>query len=79
MEENRMTGVIIQIMPNKGFMFIRGEDGLSRFVHARDVIPRLAFDTAYEGQKVTFVPDDHGPKGNGLRGLEVECFNSHDH
>jgi len=67
-----MTGVVIRVLLNKGFCFVRGEDGLSRFVHARDFEPPEAFDRSHEGMKVEFTPSE-GPidKGNGLRAIEV--------
>lgn len=61
-------------MPNRGFGFVRGhEDGISRFMHCRDVKPRSTFDTMYEGQTVEFTPSDEGPKdkGDGLRAVNV--------
>jgi cold shock CspA family protein len=72
-----MTGVVIRVLPNKGFCFIRGEDGLSRFVHAREFQPPEAFDKTYEGQKVEFTPAEGPPeKGNGLRAENVRpCAN----
>ena len=68
-----MKGTVIRILPNKGFGFIRGEDGLSRFMHASTVQPRAAFDTMREGQCVEFDPTEDGPldKGNGLRAENV--------
>lgn len=73
-----MNGTITRILPNKGYAFVRGEDGIARFAHAREFIPRIAFDKAYEGQRVTFTPSDDGPKdkGDGLRATEIRpCLN----
>lgn len=65
-----MTGVIVTIMLNRGFGFIRGEDRQSRFFHAKDMLPNLeAFDLLHEGQAVTFTPTDT-PKGP--RAVEVK-------
>jgi len=74
----RMIGTITQVRLNKGFAFVRGEmDGQSRFIFARDVMPMSAFDTLYEGKKVTFEPVgklDTRPdaRNNGLRAIKVE-------
>lgn len=67
-----MTGTVIRVLLNRGFGFIRGEDGLSRFVHATDVQPPEAFDRLHEGQRVEFIPAE-GPhdKGNSLRATQV--------
>lgn len=62
-----MTGIIIRLLPNKGYGFLRGEDGESRFFHATKVEPPRAFDRMREGQSVTFVSVDHA---NGMR---AEC------
>ena len=75
----RMTGVVIKVRLNKGYAFIRGvDDGLSRFVHAREVNPPCAFDTLHEGQAVTFTPvgelnSDPDAANNGLRAEDVQC------
>lgn len=68
-----MKGTITRMLPNKGYGFVRGEDGLSRFMHASVVVPRAAFDTLREGQSVEFDPSEEGPldKGNGLRAENV--------
>jgi cold shock CspA family protein len=74
----RMTGTITKVRLNKGYAFVRGaDDGLPRFVYARDVVPVSAFDMLYEGRKVTFEPwgtIDMRPEApnNGLRALKVE-------
>ena len=68
-----MTGPIITLFPNKGYGFIRGTDGLTYFMHAKEVVPRLAFDTMHEGLLVEFEPAEVGPadEGNRLRALRV--------
>lgn len=67
-----MTGVVIKVFLNKGFAFVRGEDKISRFAHARDFIPPIAFDTLYEGAPVDFTSaTDENGKGNKLRALNV--------
>jgi cold shock CspA family protein len=57
---------------SQGFVFIRGEDGVSRFAHCREFESPLVFDLTHEGQKVEFesIP---GPadKGTGLRAAKI--------
>lgn len=68
-----MNGVVIRVLPNKGFAFIRGSDGLSRFMHVNDMHRPLDFDTLREGQAVEFIPTtENSGKGNGLRATEVK-------
>lgn len=66
-----MRGEITKMHRDRGFGFIRGEDGLSRFFLAQKVIPQIEFDQLLEGNKVTFEPDNTGTKGNGLRAQTV--------
>jgi cold shock CspA family protein len=66
-----MRGVVTQVIYNRGFGFIRGDDGLSRFFHASFVIPEVAFDTLALGDVVDFDPDVDGPDGK-LRAKKVQ-------
>lgn len=74
----RMTGVVITLLPGKGFGFVRGDDHLTRFFHVDNVTNRRDFDVMHEGQRVTFLPvdlTDKNPamvKGNGLRASDVQ-------
>ena len=72
-----MTGTIIRLIPNKGYCFIRGDDNISRFGHARAFTDPLAFDTAREGQAVDFNPvlDDAGKQG-GARAVNIQLLPS---
>lgn len=66
-----MKGVIITIIPNRGYGFIRGDrDGTTRFMHANNVLNIRDFDHMYEGQRVSFVPVD-GPEAEGHNGLRA--------
>ena len=62
----RMQGIISRIFSSRGFGFIRGDDGLSRFVHVRDTSD---FDRLREGVKVSFLAVEHA---RGPRAVEVE-------
>lgn len=66
-----MKGTITRLLPNKGYCFIRGEDGISRFALAKEFIPQIEFDTAREGQLVEFIPALGGTKGNGMRAVSI--------
>jgi len=82
MPNGRINGVIISLLPNRGFGFIRGDDSMTRFFHVDDVTNRRDFDLMHEGQQVSFVPVDMGEKnpamqkGNGLRASSVEPLQS---
>ncbi len=75
-DNGRMRGTITRLFPNKGFGFVRGDDGISRFMHCKDVDPPTHFDRMHEGQGVEFVASTTGPpdKGGGLRAIEVEII-----
>jgi cold shock CspA family protein len=70
-----MTGPIIRLLPNKGYGFVRGDDGLTYFMHAKEVVPRADFDRLREGQNVEFTPAEVGPptEGNRHRALKVKA------
>ena len=72
-----MTGTIIRLVPNKGYCFIRGDDGISRFGHARAFTDPLAFDKAREGQAVAFDPvidTSEEARGGGTRAINIRCL-----
>lgn len=69
-----MTGTVTRVLLSKGFGFIRGEDGVSRFFHAKSVVLPTLFDLMHEGQTVEFTEatDETGKsRGNGLRAEDV--------
>lgn len=67
-----MRGAVVTIYYNRGFCFVRGEDMLSRFVHATWVLDRK-FDTLAEGTEVEFEPRDgeRGPQAYDVRPVRV--------
>ena len=69
-----MTGVVKKMFKDKGFAFIEGSDGLTRFMHVKHVVPRIAFDLMNEGDAVEFVPTEEVGRGNGLRAEQVKCL-----
>jgi CspA family cold shock protein len=62
-----MTGTIKKIVRDRGFGFIRSDDGQDRFFHRSGV--RDSFDTLTEGQKVEFdeEPSSKGPRATNVR------------
>lgn len=70
-----MDGYVFKLDKDRGFGFIRDEQGMSRFFNARSVLPQIDFDMMTEGTKVTFEPRQHQPgttfKGNGLFAVDV--------
>jgi len=67
-----MRGTIIRLLPNRGFCFIRGDDNISRFGHARAFTHPLDFDQAREGQAVEFTPIIHAEKkAGGTRAIDI--------
>lgn len=68
-----MRGTIVRTIPIKGFGFIMGEDGFSRFVHATEFLDgQVAFESAREGAKVEFIPIE--VPGKGLRASKVKVL-----
>lgn len=62
-----MRGIITRLIPAQGFGFIRGDDGLSHFLHAKECAGGPAtFDLLREGQTVEF-ETYMGPKGPRAR------------
>jgi CspA family cold shock protein len=61
-------GRIKKIVPDRGFGFVRADDGLEVFFHRTELGP-VDFDTLEEGQPVTFEVFD-SPKGPRARNLK---------
>lgn len=66
-----MKGPIIRLFPNRGFGFVRGTDGLTYFLHAKEVKPRADFDLLAEGHEVEFDPAESGVENNKLRATNI--------
>lgn len=68
----RLRGVVIRLLPNRGFGFVRDDaDRRTYFIHAKNFREFGSFETLREGQTVEFTPTNTGPKGDGLRGLDI--------
>ena len=64
-----MRGVISKVFADKGYGFIRDEEGMSRFMHASQVSPGM-FDLLRRGTHVEFTPVEH-EKGNRAENVRV--------
>ena len=59
-----MTGSVKSLSRDRGFGFIRGEDGHDYFLHRSELRGGLSFDELKEGDRVAFEPrqSDKGPR-----------------
>lgn len=64
------VGTIKKLVQDKGFGFIRGNDGVEVFFHHSAVADRQ-FDNLTEGQQVEFTLDDAGSRQKGPRAASV--------
>ena len=65
------TGTIVRIVRDRGFGFIKEENGNELFFHATGVVGSTPFDSMSEGQTVTY---DKGrdERGRGERASNVQ-------
>lgn len=64
-----MTGTIYRLLPNKGYGFIRGADGVSYFFHVSTMVEKRVFDQLREGVGVDFDPslsDKNEPRAENV-------------
>jgi cold shock CspA family protein len=67
-----MKGKIINIIRRKGYLFIKGDDQVSRFALARNLADCLNYDDLEVGQEVEFTPyEDTRNKQNGQRAKDI--------
>ena len=64
-----MNGTIKRVTADRGFGFIRGEDGNEYFFHRSEVGGGLRFDQLRQGQPVIFEPcqAEKGPRAAEVR------------
>jgi CspA family cold shock protein len=62
-------GPIVRIIRDRGFAFVRTEDGSEVFLH-HSTLPRGEFDTLQEGQEVVF-DIENDQRGRGQRATNV--------
>jgi CspA family cold shock protein len=63
-----MNGTIKKLTPDRGFGFIRGEDGNEYFFHRSELRGGLRFEELKEGQRVSFEARqaDKGPRASEI-------------
>ena len=65
------TGTIVRIVRDRGFGFIKTEDGSEIFFHASGVKGATPFDNLTEGQRVSY-ERSQDVRGRGERAVNVE-------
>ncbi len=63
-----MTGVIVRVIVDKNFGFIRGEDGKEYFFHKSELVNETSFSKSLENRSVTF---EDGTATKGPRAEQV--------
>jgi len=63
-------GPIVRIIRDRGFGFVRAEDGSEIFIH-HSTLPRGEFDTLQEGQEIEF-DIENDQRGRGQRAVNVQ-------
>lgn len=69
-----MRGTVVRMIRDRGFGFVRCEDGTEVFFH-HSSLPRGIFDTIQEGQEMEF-DIENDVRGRGQRATNVELINS---
>ena len=71
-----MTGEVINILENRGFFFVRGDDGIEYFAH-KTALRYCRWEDLMQGQKVEFDPYIHASKGPRTERVQpVEIMNT---
>ena len=65
------TGTIVRLVRDRGFGFIRTDDGQEVFFHASGVTGSTPFDNLSEGQVVSF-DVERDTRGRGERAVNVQ-------
>jgi CspA family cold shock protein len=66
-----MQGSIVRIVRDRGFGFIKAENGQEVFFHATGVKGSVPFDNLTEGQRVNYETQQDA-RGRGERAVNVE-------
>jgi CspA family cold shock protein len=69
-----MQGTVVRMIRDRGFGFVRCEDGTEVFFH-HSALPRGVFDTIQEGQEMEF-DIENDVRGRGQRATNVELINN---
>ena len=64
------TGTIVRLVRDRGFGFIKAENGSEIFFHATGVTGGTPYDNLQEGQMVTYEPE-RDTRGRGERAVKV--------
>lgn len=59
----RIKGVVVATLPDRGFFWIRGDDGEKYFAHQAKVRGAYSIYDMWEGQECTFVAKSDDPRG----------------
>jgi CspA family cold shock protein len=65
-----LQGTIKKIVRDKGFGFIRADDGMEFFFHRSAVSLDVDFETLREGERVAFEEQEGGTKGPRAQRVE---------
>jgi cold shock protein len=66
-----MQGTIVRLVRDRGFGFIKAENGQEVFFHATGVIGPTTYDSLNEGQMVTYEKEQDS-RGRGERAVRVQ-------
>ena len=67
-----MQGTIARLVRNRGFGFIKAEDGTELFFHATSVGGSTPYDDLAEGQAVSY-DSEPDSRGRGERAVNVQA------
>ena len=66
-----MTGSIVRLVRDRGFGFIKAENGTEIFFHASGVTGSTPYDNLEEGQTVSYEKEQDA-RGRGERAVNVQ-------
>ena len=66
-----MQGTIVRLVRDRGFGFIKAENGSEVFFHATGVTGNTPYDNLNEGQTVTYEKEQDS-RGRGERAVNVQ-------
>jgi cold shock protein len=66
-----MTGSIVRLVRDRGFGFIKAENGAEIFFHASGVTGATPYDNLEEGQTVSY-DKEQDARGRGERAVNVQ-------
>ena len=66
-----MQGSIVRLVRDRGFGFIKAENGSEVFFHASGVTGSTPYDSLEEGQRVTY-EKEQDQRGRGERAVNVQ-------